>query len=121
MARKLRAERWNDRSHNQTKQLPGGDLSMTTMIGYCSCTQTGLPSDAGTPSLASFFLRARIFGYLHTWFAGLCCAISLAGVSHAFVAQSADVSPRFSISFPAARSAEPLDGRLLLLLSTDPS
>ena len=29
--------------------------------------------------------------------------------------------PRFAISFPAARSATPLDGRLLLLLSTDTS
>jgi hypothetical protein len=29
--------------------------------------------------------------------------------------------PRFSISFPAERSAKPLDGRLLLLLSTDPT
>ena len=30
-------------------------------------------------------------------------------------------SPQFSISFPAQRSAQPLDGRMLLLLSTDPS
>jgi hypothetical protein len=30
-------------------------------------------------------------------------------------------SPRFSVSFPKARSAEPLDGRLLLLLSNDSS
>jgi Putative esterase len=30
-------------------------------------------------------------------------------------------SPRFSISFPAARSAQSIDGRLLLLLSNDPS
>jgi len=30
-------------------------------------------------------------------------------------------SPRFSVSFPAERSAQPLDGRLLLLLSSDPS
>src|SRR5437879_1769370 len=29
--------------------------------------------------------------------------------------------PRFSISFPATRSAEPVDGRLLLCLSTDPT
>jgi hypothetical protein len=28
---------------------------------------------------------------------------------------------RFAVSFPAARSAKPLDGRLFLLLSTDPS
>ena len=30
-------------------------------------------------------------------------------------------SPRFSVSFPKDRSAEPIDGRLLLLLSNDPS
>lgn len=30
-------------------------------------------------------------------------------------------SPQFSISFPAAQSSHPLDGRMLLLLSTDPS
>src|SRR5277367_3050343 len=30
-------------------------------------------------------------------------------------------SPRFSVSFPSERSAQPLDGRLLLLLSNDPS
>jgi hypothetical protein len=30
-------------------------------------------------------------------------------------------APTFSISFPASRSAAPLDGRLLLCLSTDPS
>ena len=30
-------------------------------------------------------------------------------------------APQFSISFPAERSAQPLDGRMLLLLSTDPS
>lgn len=30
-------------------------------------------------------------------------------------------APQFTISFPASRSATPLDGRLLLLLSTDPS
>jgi hypothetical protein len=30
-------------------------------------------------------------------------------------------APRFSVSFPKERSATPLDGRLLLILSTDPS
>ena len=30
-------------------------------------------------------------------------------------------SYRFSVSFPKAQSAEPLDGRLLLILSPDPS
>jgi hypothetical protein len=36
-------------------------------------------------------------------------------------ARAAEAGPRFSISFPAARSAMLLDGRLLVLLSTDPS
>jgi Putative esterase len=30
-------------------------------------------------------------------------------------------APKFSVSFPKERSAEPLDGRILLVLSTDPS
>ena len=30
-------------------------------------------------------------------------------------------SPQFSVSFPNERSAQPLDGRLLLILSNDPS
>lgn len=36
-------------------------------------------------------------------------------------AAAAGAAPRFSVSFPKERSAAPLDGRLLLLLSTDPS
>jgi len=58
---------------------------------------------------------------LHISFAGLCWAILLAVLSGPFLASSAVALPRFLISFPAARSAEPLDGRLLLLLSTDSS
>jgi hypothetical protein len=38
-----------------------------------------------------------------------------------FAAALAAGENRFSLSFPAARSAQPLDGRLYLLLSTDPS
>ncbi len=34
---------------------------------------------------------------------------------------TASAAPRFSISFPQERSRQPLDGRLLLILSTDPS
>src|ERR1700719_938418 len=30
-------------------------------------------------------------------------------------------TPQFTVSFPAERSSRPIDGRLLLLLSTDPS
>ncbi|HEY1262979.1 MAG TPA: hypothetical protein VGF06_05610, partial [Terriglobales bacterium] len=36
-------------------------------------------------------------------------------------ASFAGTQPRFSVSFPRSRSANPLDGRLLLLLSTDSS
>jgi hypothetical protein len=39
----------------------------------------------------------------------------------AFVALPLAASPRFTISFPAERSSAPLDGRLLLMLSTDSS
>jgi hypothetical protein len=39
----------------------------------------------------------------------------------ALLATAAVAAPKFSISFPKERSATPLDGRLLLLLSTDPS
>jgi hypothetical protein len=49
---------------------------------------------------------------LATWFAAL-CALTAAG------ARADDAGPRFSISFPAARSSGPLDGRLVLLLATD--
>lgn len=44
------------------------------------------------------------------------CAALWLGISAVALA-----APRFSISFPKERSATPLDGRLLLLLSTDPS
>jgi hypothetical protein len=44
-----------------------------------------------------------------------CAALGLVFSAAVFAA------PRFSISFPKERSAAPLDGRLLLLLSTDPS
>ncbi|MGD0543945.1 MAG: alpha/beta hydrolase-fold protein [Candidatus Acidiferrales bacterium] len=36
-------------------------------------------------------------------------------------AAASGTGPKFEIAFPRARSAQPLDGRLLLLLSTDPS
>ncbi|HXV85576.1 MAG TPA: hypothetical protein VD793_02700 [Gemmatimonadales bacterium] len=41
-------------------------------------------------------------------------------VSAASVAQQPQAPGRFAVSFPAARSAAPLDGRLLLMLSTNP-
>ena len=49
----------------------------------------------------------------------LLLVISLACSAGAF-AQTGG-APQFSITFPAQRSAQPLDGRMLLLLSTDPS
>jgi hypothetical protein len=36
-------------------------------------------------------------------------------------AGSAAQAPRFAVAFPKERSAQPIDGRLLLILSTDPS
>jgi hypothetical protein len=47
----------------------------------------------------------------------LLVAASLAAATHA--APPAD-APKFSVSFPKERSAQPLDGRLLLILSNDP-
>src|SRR5690348_2999071 len=32
-----------------------------------------------------------------------------------------NTGPRFSVAFPSSRSAQPIDGRLLLVLSSDPS
>jgi hypothetical protein len=53
------------------------------------------------------------------------CSLSIAGALAALVLCSSIAAfaqaPQFSISFPASRSAQPLDGRMLLLLSTDPS
>src|SRR5664280_1073680 len=57
----------------------------------------------------------------HSWLAlfwlvvltAACCAVGS-------VAQGAK-APQFSITFPGSRSAQPLDGRLLVLLSNDPS
>src|SRR5579862_3217516 len=49
-----------------------------------------------------------------TLFAFITCILVSAPFSHA-------AGPRFSISFPQARSEKPLDGRIFLLLSNDPS
>ena len=53
----------------------------------------------------------------------LTALVLLAGPAllHTAQAARAAAAPQFSIQFPSARSAMPLDGRLLLLLSTDPS
>jgi hypothetical protein len=53
---------------------------------------------------------------LASWCVGLCalvCALALPR------ARAAEAGPSFAISFPAARSATPLDGRIVLLLATD--
>ena len=46
---------------------------------------------------------------------------NLAPCSFAFQAEPADMNPhpRISVSFPAERSAEPLDGRVLVMFSTN--
>ena len=48
-------------------------------------------------------------------------AISALVLAAPIFAGMAAASPRFSVSFPKEQSAAPLDGRLLLLVSTDPS
>jgi hypothetical protein len=50
---------------------------------------------------------------LAAWFVGLCALCVLPG------AQAGETGPSFAISFPASRSAAPLDGRIVLLLATD--
>lgn len=49
------------------------------------------------------------------WRIAAALAMLTAGALHA------QPAPSFSVSFPASRSATPLDGRLILLLSTDAS
>ncbi|MFZ0705439.1 MAG: hypothetical protein WAM71_07545 [Candidatus Korobacteraceae bacterium] len=53
-----------------------------------------------------------------------CCArtfvLTIVGLV-VFASAAFAQAPQFSISFPAQLSAQPLDGRMLLLLSTDPS
>ena len=46
-------------------------------------------------------------------------AIGLAALPRCLAAQPTAVSPRVAVTFPTARSGTPLDGRLLLLVSTD--
>src|SRR4029453_14732258 len=53
--------------------------------------------------------------------ARLLCAILLAISGSALCAETPAGAPRFLVSFPKERSAKPLDGRVLLLLSTDGS
>ena len=68
--------------------------------------------------------RSRILSWSSARLATLFLIASLAALipSTAQAAPSPDASaPRFSVSFPKERSAQPLDGRLLLILSNDPS
>jgi hypothetical protein len=52
----------------------------------------------------------------------LCClAIMMAMIAFLNSSAHAAGAPEFALSIPAERSAQPLDGRMLLLLSTDPS
>lgn len=51
----------------------------------------------------------------------LIMAIFLVNVSETRSAFSASKAPRFSVTFPKQRSEQPIDGRVLLLLSTDSS
>src|SRR4029077_1522143 len=47
------------------------------------------------------------------------CALVLAGSGVFFTRAQSPGPLRFAISFPAARSAQPLDGRVLLFISDD--
>ena len=54
-------------------------------------------------------------------FVRLLCTSLIAIFGSAVLGQTPSVAPRFLVSFPKERSAQPLDGRVLLLLSTDGS
>ncbi len=59
----------------------------------------------------------RLFAARRPFGACLLFALALAGIGQPTL--HATTAPQFSVTFPATRSAAPLDGRLLLLLSTD--
>src|SRR6266851_5674588 len=62
--------------------------------------------------------RSRTFAL-----AAMVCVLALAALagSPLLAAPAPPNAPQFSVSFPKERSAQPLDGRLLLLLSNDAS
>jgi hypothetical protein len=51
----------------------------------------------------------------------LCFVMMMITVALSSSAASSGKAPEFALSIPRERSAQPLDGRMLLLLSTDPS
>src|SRR5690349_8253664 len=59
--------------------------------------------------------------YRQSFVVHLLCALMLTMFGSAVFAETPAGTPRFLVSFPKERSAEPLDGRILLLLSTDGS
>ncbi len=68
--------------------------------------------------------RSRIASWTSAHLAVLSLLVPIAALitpeaAHATFAP--DATPKFSVSFPKERSAQPLDGRLLLILSTDSS
>ena len=62
-------------------------------------------------------MKNRTNGALFPW---LLCLVAIIGACGA-TAQKDDGRLRFGVLFPAERSAEPLDGRMLLLISSDES
>src|SRR5215467_10125253 len=74
--------------------------------------------NAKSASLSKNFCSAGFFDRLPSMFC-LRSALTLAVCSLSLF--SFGQTPRFSISFSSERSAQPLDGRLLLLLSNDPA
>ncbi|MBV9885351.1 MAG: hypothetical protein JO119_02280, partial [Acidobacteria bacterium] len=69
--------------------------------------------------------RSRIASWTSAHLAVLSLLVPIAALivtpEAAHATPAPDAAPKFSVSFPKERSAQPLDGRLLLILSTDSS
>ncbi len=65
------------------------------------------------------FLSAKVFYFLLLAIALVGSLGVLAGCKHSQRSDPGKTRLKFAVSFPAERSASPLDGRLLLLISTD--
>src|SRR5690349_14066946 len=63
-------------------------------------------------------MRARAF-VRRAWPAAALAALAAAGFATVAMRRDSPPSLRFAISFPAARSAQPIDGRVLLFISDD--